>query len=109
MHALSSDAIDHLEADHTAIHGLFERYRELVRSQATALKRRVLADEICMQLTIQARLEEELFNPAVREALDDDDLVDEAEDRMEVIRDVVATLLCAPAADALGKAGGCKW
>ena len=59
---------------------MLQSYRELVRMRAGALRRRALAEEICMELTIHARLEELLY-PALREALQDEDLFDEAEDR----------------------------
>ena len=58
------DAIDLLDADHLAVHAMLQSYRELVRTRAGALQRRALAEEICMELTIHARLEEELFYPA---------------------------------------------
>jgi hypothetical protein len=87
------DAIDLLDADHLNVHGLFQAYRELVRTHAPALQRRALAEEICMELTIHAKLEEELFYPAVREALDEDTLVDEAEDQHGSQREFVAQIL----------------
>ena len=65
------DAIDLLDADHLAVHAMLLSYRELVRSHADALQRRALAEEICMELTIHARLEEELLYPALREAIQD--------------------------------------
>ena len=97
----ATDAIDLLDADHLAVHGLFQSYRELVRTRAAALQRRALAEEICMELTIHARLEEELFYPAVREALDDEDLVDEAEDQHGSQRELVAQILASSPDDEL--------
>jgi hypothetical protein len=83
------------------VHALFQSYRELVRTGATALQRRTLAEEICMELTIHATLEEELFYPAVREALQDDDLVDEAEGQHGSARDFVAQILASAPEDEL--------
>ncbi|WP_186511102.1 hemerythrin domain-containing protein [Caenimonas sedimenti] len=87
------DAIDLLDADHLLAHELFERYRELVRTKAAAPQRRALAEEICMELTIHAKLEEELFYPAVRDALRDDDLVDESEEQHGSAREFIAQIL----------------
>jgi hypothetical protein len=101
MKKQSPDAIDLLDADHLAIHALFQSYRELVRNRAPALKRRALAEEICIELTIHAKLEEELFHPAVREALRDDDLVDEAEGQHGSQRELVARILATRPEDAL--------
>lgn len=101
MKKQAPDAIDLLDADHIAIHGLFEAYRALVRNKAPALQRRALGEEICMELTIHAKLEEELFYPAAREALQDDDLVDEAEDQHGSQREFVAQILATPPDDEL--------
>jgi hypothetical protein len=101
MKKQAPDAIDLLDADHLAVHALFQAYRDLVRSRAPALQRRALAEEICMELTIHAKLEEELFYPAVRDALRDDDLLDEAEDQHGSQREFVAQILATPPDDEL--------
>src|SRR3954470_7277722 len=101
MKKRTPDAIDLLDADHLAVHSLFLAYRELVRTGAAALQRRALAEEICMELTIHARLEEELFYPAVREALNDEDLVDEAEEQHGSQREFVAQILATSPEDEL--------
>lgn len=101
MKKQAPDAIDLLDADHLAVHGMFDTYRQLVRTRAPALQRRALAEEICMELTIHARLEEELFYPAVREQLGDDGLLDEAEDAHGSQRELVAQILASGAEDEL--------
>ena len=101
MKKQAPDAIDLLDADHLAVHALFQAYRELVRKHAPPLKRRALAEEICMELTIHARLEEELFYPALREALRHDELHDEAEDQHGSQREFVAQILAAQPEDPL--------
>lgn len=101
MKKQTPDAIDLLDADHLAIHGLFQAYRELVRTDASPLQRRALGEEICLELAIHSKLEEELFYPAVRDALQDDDLVDEAEEQHGSQREFVAQILAAPAGDEL--------
>jgi hypothetical protein len=101
MKKQAPDAIDLLDADHLTVHALFQSYRELVRTRAGALQRRALAEEICMELTIHARLEEELFYPALRDALDDDELVDEAEGQHGSQREFVAQILASTPEDEL--------
>jgi hypothetical protein len=101
MKKQAPDAIDLLDADHLAVHALFASYRELVRTRASALQRRALAEEICIELTIHAKLEEELFYPAVREALNDDEVVDEAEDQHGSQREFVAQILATQPQDEL--------
>jgi hemerythrin superfamily protein len=97
----AADAIELLDADHLTVHAMFQAYRDLVRKRAPALQRRALAEEICMELTIHARLEEELLYPAVREALHDDDVVDEAEDHHGSQREFVAQILATSPDDEL--------
>jgi hypothetical protein len=101
MKKQAPDAIDLLDADHLAVHGLFQSYRELVRTRASALQRRALAEEICMELTIHAKLEEELFYPAMRDALNDEDVLDEAEDQHGSQREFVAQILATRPEDEL--------
>ena len=100
MKKQAPDAIDLLDADHLALHALFRSWGELVRTHAPALQRRALAEEICMALTIHARLEEELFYPAVREALHDDALADDAHDAHGSQRELVRQILATPPEDA---------
>jgi hypothetical protein len=101
MKKQAPDAIDLLDADHLALHALFRSWDELVRAHAPALQRRALAEEICMALTIHARLEEELFYPAVREALRDDALGDDAHDPRGSQRELVRQILATAPEDAL--------
>lgn len=75
--ARQPDATDLLEADHDAVKKLFRRYERNKDTMETAEKQ-ALAAEICTDLTIHAQIEEEIFYPALREALDDEDLLDEA-------------------------------
>jgi cytochrome P450 len=54
-----------------------------------------------MELTIHARLEEELFYPAVREALQDEELLDEFEEQHGSQREFVAQILATSPQDEL--------
>ena len=68
------DATALLRADHKLVSGLFAEY-EKTRSTA---KKKELVSQICTELTVHARVEEEIFYPAVRLALKDDELIPEA-------------------------------
>ncbi|MRU29850.1 hypothetical protein FGW84_00685, partial [Xylella fastidiosa subsp. multiplex] len=59
---------------------LFTAYDELVGSKAASAtaKKRQLAQQICAELTVHTQIEEEIFYPAVREAIKETDLLDEA-------------------------------
>lgn len=67
------DAIALLKADHREVEKLFEQF-EHTRS---ADRKRKLAEQICMELTVHTQIEEEIFYPACRGKIEED-LVDEA-------------------------------
>jgi hemerythrin-like domain-containing protein len=71
------DAISLLEADHDKVLALFEHFEDIKDSRAEKEKQTIVADA-CRELTIHTKLEEEVFYPAVRGALDDEDLMNEA-------------------------------
>lgn len=74
-----TDALALLAADHEDVRQLFAEYDELVADEADAEDRLALAIEICDAITAHATAEEEIFYPAVRTVLEDEELVDEAE------------------------------
>jgi hypothetical protein len=95
------DALELLDADHRKIEDLLARYRELALNEAPPAQRKALAEEACLELTIHLRLEQELFDPALREALPDDEVVEEAEADHDSLRELVARILAMRAEDAL--------
>lgn len=72
--ARGQDATSLLRADHKLVSQLFASY-ERARSPS---KKQQLVDQICMELTVHAQVEEEIFYPAVKQALKDKELVPEA-------------------------------
>jgi hypothetical protein len=104
MRKQAPDAIDLLDGDHLAVHALLLSWRELLCTHASPLQRRSLAEEICLELTIHAKIEEELFHPAMREALRDPQLAEDAEDLHARQRECIAQVLCTAAEDALHQA-----
>ncbi len=69
-----TDAIDMLKADHRRVEELFERFESATRRAEKAK----IAQQICLELTVHAEIEEELFYPACREHIDDP-LLDQAQ------------------------------
>ncbi len=67
------DAVALLKADHRKVEDLFETY-ENSKSKSAKAK---LAQQICMELTVHATIEEEIFYPAVKGQVEDD-MLDEA-------------------------------
>jgi hemerythrin superfamily protein len=70
------DAIALLRADHAEVSGLFEK---LLKAKS-ASKKKDLASQICIGLSVHMRIEEDLFYPEVKQALKEKDkeLVPEA-------------------------------
>ena len=75
---LEPDAIELLEADHREVQALFAEYERLVEAEASDDERQQLAEQICTLLTVHTTIEEEIFYPAARDALDEPEQIDEA-------------------------------
>lgn len=86
------DAIDLLDADHKAVKKLFMNYTALCEDDAPFKHRQHLAEKICQELTVHAQIEEEIFYPAVREAIGDDALMDEARQEHAQAKDLIARI-----------------
>jgi hypothetical protein len=63
-----SDAIALLKADHRKVEDLFEKFHKARNAET----KKALATEICTELCVHATIEEEIFYPACREAVDED-------------------------------------
>ena len=84
------DAISLLKQDHQEVTALFKKF-ESAKSGKSAI-----AQEICKLLTVHAQIEEELFYPAARDALEDseegEDLLDEAEVEHASAKELIAQI-----------------
>ncbi len=93
--ATAPDAIELLVADHKAVKTLFKQFAKLKDGDGGNEEKSALVQRICAELTVHATIEEEIFYPAVREAIDDDDLVDEAEVEHASAKELIAQLAAA--------------
>ncbi|MFL6759352.1 hemerythrin domain-containing protein [Sphingomonas sp.] len=66
--SMKRDAIALLKADHRTVEELFERFE---KASGTERKRKV-AEEICLELSVHAEIEEEIFYPACEGKVDED-------------------------------------
>jgi hemerythrin superfamily protein len=82
------NAIAVLSKDHDEVKKLFKQFQKLSRDGA---RKRDIVREICTALTIHAEIEEEIFYPAVRDALGEKQeiLMDEAEIEHSSIKNLV--------------------
>jgi hypothetical protein len=70
----STDAIALLKADHRKVEGLFAQYEKA----KAASRKKDLASQICLELTVHTKIEEDVFYPGCRDDGVDEDLMDEA-------------------------------
>ena len=73
-----NDAIALLMADHAKVKKMFKEFDKAHKEGADSDSEKV-AKAICQELRIHTAVEEEIFYPGVRETLDDDDMMNEAE------------------------------
>ncbi|BEP35103.1 hemerythrin domain-containing protein [Variovorax sp. V59] len=95
------DACSLLDTDHRNVKKMFKEYEELTHSRAADVqqKKRELASQICTELTVHAQIEEEIFYPAVREAISETDLLDEAEVEHASAKELIAQIEAATEVD----------
>jgi hemerythrin superfamily protein len=74
----NEDAITLLTADHAKVKKLFKEFADLKEEDGSAEDKSALVTQICNELRVHTEIEEEIFYPAVRKAIDDGDLMDEA-------------------------------
>jgi hemerythrin superfamily protein len=88
------DACDLLDADHRAVKKMFKEYEELTnsRSRMATQKKKEHARQICMELTVHAQIEEEIFYPALREVFKDSDPLDEAAVEHQSAKDLISQI-----------------
>jgi len=82
------DAIALLRADHEIVNALFEQF-EKTRSH---VKKQLIAAEICKALTVHAVIEEEVFYPAAKVALNDTEMVPEALVEHDGVKKLIAEI-----------------
>ena len=70
------DAIDMLKHDHDRVERAFREFEKMDRQDAEACRR--LIRLACEELKMHSVLEEEVFYPALREAIGDEDMLNEA-------------------------------
>jgi hemerythrin superfamily protein len=82
------DAVRLLKADHQKVSSLFEEFEK-----ATEQRKESIAQQICNELSVHAQIEEEIFYPAARAVLgDEDDLIDEADVEHATLKGLVGRI-----------------
>ena len=85
------EVIELLKEDHKRAKKAFRDFEKLDRTEERERCQK-LVEQVCADLELHAELEEELFYPAAREALDETDLVDEALVEHMTVKRLIADL-----------------
>jgi hemerythrin-like domain-containing protein len=75
--AKAGAALEMLKEDHDKVKKAFKEFEKIDREDAETLQQ--LVQTVCEELKVHTALEEEIFYPAVREAIEDEDLMNEAQ------------------------------
>ncbi len=87
----AQDAIELLTADHKEVKQLFAQFKK-VKEDGSDEDKSAIVERVCNALKIHAQIEEEIFYPAVRKAIEDADLMDEALVEHAGAKDLIAQL-----------------
>jgi len=72
----TANAIDLLKEDHEKVKKAFKEFEKMDRSDKESC--RELVERVCAELRVHTTLEEEIVYPALREAIEDEDIMNEA-------------------------------
>ena len=86
--ALMPNATNMIRLDHSHVLATFHQYKTTSPPQVKL----GLVNSTCLALEVHARLEEEIFYPAVRAKIKDDDLMNEAEEEHLIVKRLIAEL-----------------
>jgi len=103
----NTNALELLKRDHDTVDKLFAEYEEL-KDGADESEKEELVGQICDALTVHAQIEETIFYPAARRALQQEegkDLLNEAAVEHQTLKDIIGRLESAPTSDPLYDAG----
>jgi hemerythrin superfamily protein len=88
--AKKADAIELLKRDHAEVKKAFKDFEKAKYKDPNACKQFIAS--ICRDIEMHAKLEEELFYPAVRAKIKDDDLMNEAQVEHNSAKQLIAEI-----------------
>ena len=88
LEAVSPKATSMIRMDHSHTLVTFHRFK----AETAPATKQAIAETICLALEIHAQLEEEIFYPALREAMPDDPVVQKSVPEHDAMRRLIAVL-----------------
>ena len=88
--AKAAGAIEMLKEDHEKVKKAFKEFEKLDREDTEAAQQ--LVQTVCEDLKVHTTLEEEIFYPAAREAIEDEDILNEAQVEHETAKMLIEQL-----------------
>ena len=86
----TQDAIALLKQDHASVKKALKEFEKLDHEDTAAMQE--LVTMVCNELKVHTTIEEEIFYPAVRAAIEDEDLMNEAQVEHQSAKDLIAQL-----------------
>jgi hemerythrin-like domain-containing protein len=86
----SVEAIDMLKQDHEKVEKAFKEFEKMDREDMEASRRLIMT--VCEDLKVHTTLEEEIFYPAAREVIEDEDIMNEASVEHETAKMLIEQL-----------------
>ena len=84
------NAIELLKEDHAKVKKAFKEFEKMDKEDVASLKE--VVSTVCEDLKAHTMIEEEIFYPAVKAEIDDDDLMNEAQIEHQSAKDLIAQL-----------------
>jgi Hemerythrin HHE cation binding domain len=89
------NAVQMIRQDHRKVEGLFKKFDQAKSNRA----RKRICDQVIGELEVHTKLEEEIFYPAVRQELGDEEMIEEAEKEHQQAKDIIQELKTMEAED----------
>lgn len=84
------NALELLKEDHAKVKQSFKEFEKIDHEDTATMQEMVRA--VCAELKAHTKIEEEIFYPAVRAAIEDEDLMNEAQVEHQSAKDLIAQL-----------------
>ena len=90
--AVKSNAFTLLKDDHKKVKKLFKEFQSIKNRDDSDERKSELVKQICREITVHAQIEEEMFYPAARQAIGDEDVMEEAGIEHASVKQLVSQL-----------------